>query len=579
MTRKKHDRRTWMAWLFIGALLVLCGVLGILQYRWIGEVSVALRDRLRGNLQANLVRLSQDFNSEVVTAARSLLPATSAEDTRTLRPEIETRFAQWKKTAREGQPFRRIGLVEPAGDQVSLSLLNPESGAFEASPWPDDWLSMRRRMEARLNPGPEPLNRQFQPDDQGLTLEVPLFTAQRGRPQPPFGRRELGWMIFDLNLAYLREVVLPDVVQRHLEPAGTLDYQVEVVTRSHPPGLIYQSDPNAGRIGATADASVGLFEIRLGQFPDGGGRGGRGGRGGPGPGGPGFGRWEMLVRHRAGSLDAVVAQTRRKNLAVTGCVLLLLLATLGALVRFTRNAQRLARLQMDFVAGVSHELRTPLTAIYTAGHNLRGRVAHNPAQVERYGEMIQKESGRLKDLVEQVLRFASANAGRVIHEPSPVSVESVIDQSVESSRSVLQAANCTVETHIDPALPLVMGDPLALKHALQNLLSNAVKYGPKDHGWIGISASGMNGDGRPGVEIRVADHGPGIPEDEQQHIFDPFFRGRRALQDQIHGAGLGLNLVKKIVEAHGGSIRVRSGTAEGAEFIVRLPAAPQGVAQ
>jgi signal transduction histidine kinase len=229
-------------------------------------------------------------------------------------------------------------------------------------------------------------------------------------------------------------------------------------------------------------------------------------------------------------------------------------------------------MQMDFVAGVSHELRTPLTAIYTAGHNLRGRVAQNPAQVERYGEMIQQESGRLRDLVEQVLRFAGANAGRVIQEPTPVSVAGLIEETLESSRCAMQAAHCTIEKRIDDGLPEILADPMAMKQALQNLLVNAVKYGAKDDPWIGVSATALP----DGVEIRVADRGPGIPEEEQKHIFDAFFRGRRAVQDQVHGAGLGLNLVKKIVEAHKGSIRLKSAPGEGAEFIVRLPAAPAG---
>jgi signal transduction histidine kinase len=81
-------------------------------------------------------------------------------------------------------------------------------------------------------------------------------------------------------------------------------------------------------------------------------------------------------------------------------------------------------------------------------------------------------------------------------------------------------------------------------------------------------------DGRPAVEIRVADRGPGIPAEEQRHIFEPFFRGRRAVHDQVHGTGLGLSLAKKIVEAHGGSIRVRSEQGKGTEFIVRIPSMP-----
>ena len=108
-----------------------------------------------------------------------------------------------------------------------------------------------------------------------------------------------------------------------------------------------------------------------------------------------------------------------------------------------------------------------------------------------------------------------------------------------------------LEKNIDPELPLIAGDPTSLKHALQNLLSNAVKYGRNG------SATGSGCRRRRPmrashamIEICVADRGPGIPAEEQEHIFDPFFRGKRALQDQVHGTGLGLSLVKEIVPAH-----------------------------
>ena len=198
--------------------------------------------------------------------------------------------------------------------------------------------------------------------------------------------------------------------------------------------------------------------------------------------------------------------------------------------------------------------------------------------MEKYGVLIQQESGRLKDLVEQVLRFSGATAGRVIQNPAPLSVPDVLEETLESVKAVFQEAGCVVEKHIDRDLPLVMGDAMALQQALQNLLHNAARYGAGDSHWVGVSACSATDAGKPAVEIRVADRGPGIPADEQAHIFEPFFRGRRALEDQIHGTGLGLNLAKKIVEAHGGSIRVKSAAAKGAEFIVRLPAAPAGEA-
>jgi signal transduction histidine kinase len=295
-------------------------------------------------------------------------------------------------------------------------------------------------------------------------------------------------------------------------------------------------------------------------------------RPGGGP-GPDFGRWQMYVRHRAGSLEAVVSEARRLNLAVTAGVLMLMMASVFALIRTTRRAQRLAGLQMDFVAGVSHELRTPLTVIHTAAYNLHGRVAGNPAQVERYGALIQQESARLKELVEQILRFASAKAGQVVRQTRPLSVQAVIEEALRASRGVIEQFRSTVETTIEPGLPPLLGDQDALTHAVQNLVSNAAKHGAKTDNRIGVFASKIIEDEEPVLEIRVADHGPGIPADELERIFDPFFRGRRALEDQIHGTGLGLSLTKEVVEAHGGAIFVHSEPSRGTEFVIHIPAA------
>jgi signal transduction histidine kinase len=222
---------------------------------------------------------------------------------------------------------------------------------------------------------------------------------------------------------------------------------------------------------------------------------------------------------------------------------------------------------MNFVAGVSHELRTPLTVIRTAAYNLRGRLAGKPEQVEKYACLIQKESENLSVVVEQILRYGAAARGRVIGERHNLNVNRLIRDCIP--------ANTTVEQYIDPDLPPIFGDALALKHALQNLLDNALKYGTEGSAWVGITARVVEVDGHPFVEIRIADRGPGIPADEQAHVFDAFFRGRRAVQDQMRGTGLGLNLVKQIIEAHEGTSEVKSETGQGAEFIIRLPAAEE----
>ena len=150
----------------------------------------------------------------------------------------------------------------------------------------------------------------------------------------------------------------------------------------------------------------------------------------------------------------------------------------------------------------------------------------------------------------------------------------MIEEALSASKSILEGAHVELEKRIAPGLPPVMGDRVALRHALENLMSNAAKYGLQGGNWIGITAARSNGSQPEAVEIRVADHGPGIPAEEQEQIFDPFFRGARAKEDQIRGTGLGLSLVKKIVEAHGGNIRVESQPAKGTAFIVRLPVTP-----
>ena len=248
----------------------------------------------------------------------------------------------------------------------------------------------------------------------------------------------------------------------------------------------------------------------------------------------------MFVRHRAGSLEAVVAQARWRNLAVTAGVLLLMMASVAALITYTRRAQRLADLQMDFVAGISHELRTPLTVIHTAAYNLRGKLAANPARWSATASSSSRRAGASRTWWSRCSASPAPPPAASFRIPSRCPSPTVLEETLESANAVIQEAGCTVETHIDPDLPVVMGDPMALKQALQNLLHNAAKYGAGESHWVGVSAARTGGDAKPAVEIRVADRGPGIPADEQAHIFEPFFRGRRALQDQIHGTGLGL---------------------------------------
>jgi signal transduction histidine kinase len=560
-------RQAWLSWASIALLGLLCAILAILQYRWIGEIAGAERGRLRDELQSRLFAVRTSFNDELSKSASALIPVAAQAAAEGREAAYAGQYLRWRET--HDRIFRRIALAVPAGESVELLSLDLDSARYSPSGWPAEWSMLRDSLTARLRGEPR------HPSDAGSPL---LFEIPRFSPAPGFrgGGREQDWLVLELEPESLRSTLFPDLLSTHLGISGKLGYDAQITAAADPSAVLYTST-SAVR-SSNPDASVLLGDI---HFPGPGGPGARGGRdGGRGPvppPGAGPGRWRLNVWNKSGSLDTLVARTRARNLAISAGLLLLILAAVATLYRLSRQAQRLGEAQLNFVAGVSHEFRTPLTVIRTAAFNLQGKLAGRPDQVSRYGALIQSETDRLTALVEQVLRFAGASAGHVIRSREPHSVDALIDEGLHSSRASLEGPSLVVEKHIEPNLPFVMADSLAMRHALQNLVDNALKYGTEGSHWIGIFAAAVATDAGPAVEIRVADHGPGIPLDEQKRLFDPFFRGRRAIQDQIHGTGLGLNLVKRIVEAHGGTITVRSEPLQGTEFVIRIPAAPPEV--
>jgi signal transduction histidine kinase len=236
-----------------------------------------------------------------------------------------------------------------------------------------------------------------------------------------------------------------------------------------------------------------------------------------------------------------------------------------------QRAQRLARQQMEFVAGVSHELRTPLAVICSAGENLADGVIDDRQQIQRYGEVIRNEGRRLTEMVEQVLEFAGIQSGRKAYNISSVDVASVIERALLALEPALSSDHFKIEKQVASYLPPVMADSSALSRAIQNLLDNAMKYSG-DSRWIGVSARTEVLDGKFEVQIAVSDKGMGIAPADMLRVFEPFHRGQATVAAQIHGSGLGLSLVKHILEAHGGRVDVRSVEGQGSAFTLHLPA-------
>ena len=280
--------------------------------------------------------------------------------------------------------------------------------------------------------------------------------------------------------------------------------------------------------------------------------------------------WTLLLQHGAGSLDAAVNRIRHRNLWLSFGILGVLAASAGLVLVNARRSEKLAAQQMDFVATVSHELRTPVAVIRSAAQNLSAGVVHEPEQARRYGDLIEAEGRRLTDMVEQVLEYAGLSDAKRLPNNRPVDTGRLVRDVVAASESLPEADRITFEVRIDDGAPAVMAEEDSIRRALLNLIGNALKYGA-DGGWIGITVARGTGREDGHVTIAVADRGRGINADELAHIFKPFYRGEYARDRQIHGNGLGLSLVKRIAEAHGGRITVKSAPGEGTTFTLVLP--------
>ena len=629
--------RTFRVPMFViaAALLGLVLVLAILQYRWLGRISDAERDRMTANLGAHAAGLAQEFDHELTRAYATfqMEPAAGGEN---LAAKMALRYERWMATSRYPRLVRDIFIARPQNGVATLQRYSPTSRFIEPAEWPSSMLPVRDAI-AR----PVPRETQGSKERPGTVLittvppaiweQVPalvvpmpmIFFNPERRDQETAARPRLdlngmnSFVIVHLAADYIAKEMLPAMVEQRFRSAGTA-YQVAVVNATGG-DVIYRSDaafspaPNV-----KPDASAAFFQVRLQEFgaivseirrvtsATGGARESfevhrldpqrPGAAANPSlsirlqhsldvrepavVSGDGAAisrpplntpRWRLVVKHPSGSLEAAVNSARRRNIFISTSVMALLGISVGFLIVTTRRSQELARQQMEFVAAVSHELRTPLAVIRSAADNLAEGVVHDHPQVRKYGDLVRVEGRRLSEMVEQILELAGIQSGQRSFALRPVAVLPLLHDVMRASSTLIADARIDTELEIPESLPPVLGDEAALRRVFQNLVGNAIKYGASG-GWIGVTARPA---GRE-VVVTVADRGIGIPASEHARIFEPFYRAPNVVDaQQIQGAGLGLSLVWRIVEAHGGRIQVRSTEGHGSEFSVHLPSAAE----
>ena len=267
---------------------------------------------------------------------------------------------------------------------------------------------------------------------------------------------------------------------------------------------------------------------------------------------------------------AVLGQTL-VYLGLTVLALATLLIAMWVLVRVVRRDMALAEMKANFVADVSHELKTPLALIRLFGETLQaGRVTSEQKRQEYY-EIITRESTRLANLINNILDFARIEAGCKEYSLEPTNIADVVRETYEAYQTQLEHNGFEHHLTIAPTLPPVDADRDAIARVLINLTNNAIKYS-RDERYLAIDVGQDIRRGRRGVLISVHDRGIGIRPEDRAHLVDGFFRAADRRVREQGGAGLGLALVKHIVDSHRGSLDVESRLVKGSTFRIFLPA-------
>jgi len=276
----------------------------------------------------------------------------------------------------------------------------------------------------------------------------------------------------------------------------------------------------------------------------------------------------LAIKLRGNTLAAIGERFARMSLLTLAALSLALAVGIALTYRNVTKEMALARLKSDFVSNVSHELRTPLSLIRLYAETLEMGRLTSPEKYQEYYRIIRKESERLTALINNILDFSRIEAGRKEYDFRETDMSELVHNTLDSYRYQLEQGGFQFEEKIDEVPPMRV-DREAMARSLLNLVNNALKYS-QDRKYIGVNLYRDNGS----VKLEVVDQGIGIPHQEQQKIFEKFYRVGDPLVHNTKGSGLGLSLVRHIVQAHGGEVSVDSAPGQGSKFTIVLPVKP-----
>jgi signal transduction histidine kinase len=612
-------RRTIASIVLVISLILILTIIAVLQYQWTGEISEGVHNRMKESLRISMNQVQLQFTNELRQLTFLFRPDPGILEQKDWKKYGENCSAQLNEADTHLVNDIYIWLGGNGGGS-RLFRLNHNSRNFEPVDWPSRLLPVRERYHdffynlPRTSPGRFAWT---------MFYRIPVLTQPmfQFRPQQDFPGNDnsfIGFVMIELNQDEIKSVMLPEIARKAFNSQDDSPYRVAVVDELSKT-IVYGSNSDLTMMEfAQPDASIKLIEDSR-ELPEpwgdfGRGRGGprgreslpgpeppwergRGMRGrgmGPPPGPyldrqdrpdrpPDRGRapisvdpegsdWTLVAKHREGSLEAAVAGSRRRSLAISFGSLLLLAISMTLIISSARRAQRLARLKLDFVAGISHELRTPLAVICSAGDNLaEGVVGNSNHTAKKYGELIRDEGRKLAGMIEQILHFAGLQRGPRRYNLRPIQINDVAETALKQAENLISAGGFLVNRDFASTLSPINADPAALTQVVQNLIQNALKYSGESRR-LAVRTQEVPVKRGTEVQLIVEDNGMGIDKEDLPHIFEPFYRGKKAMDEQIHGAGLGLYMVRETLLSMGAKINAESAPGKGSSFTLSFKA-------
>ncbi|MCC6580266.1 MAG: HAMP domain-containing histidine kinase [Phycisphaeraceae bacterium] len=282
--------------------------------------------------------------------------------------------------------------------------------------------------------------------------------------------------------------------------------------------------------------------------------------------GDGFPGWQLALDLDRDPFDAAAKQAEAAYLIAGGSVSIAILLLAATVAAYLRRQIKLTRLKNDLIATVSHELKTPLASMRVLVDTLREGRCTDAKQASEYFELMARENERLTRLIDHFLAFSRMERRKLAFVFEPVSVAEIVETAVSSVRDRFTPPHAKLDVELAPDLPALHADKDAMVTAVLNLLDNAWKYTGEEK-QVQVRAVAVSGH----VFIEVRDNGVGLSRRAAAKVFDRFYQVDQTLSRRTGGCGLGLSIVKFIIEAHGGKVQVRSQPGQGSTFTIMLP--------